>query len=214
MLEGMCQNSNCLSLVYRRRQWKPHSSPLAWKIPWMEEPGRLQSMGSKETDTTMQLHFHFSLSCIGEGNGNPLQCSCLENPGDGGAWWAAVYGVAESDMTEVTQQQQQQHWSTKIRKTQKLTINVQQLLQQFHKVNLWASQMLTSHLICFFISFFLYFEPQQHLSSKFPNHYSLVSGLCLPCFSSSNIINKNTYCSYMSLQLLYEFNSVREVDNL
>ena len=45
---------------------------------------------------TEQLHFHFSLSCIGEGNGNPLQCSCLENPRDGGAWWAAVYGVAQS----------------------------------------------------------------------------------------------------------------------
>ena len=44
---------------------------------------------------TEQLHFHFSLSCIGEGNGNPLQCSCLENPRDGGAWWAAVYGVAQ-----------------------------------------------------------------------------------------------------------------------
>ena len=45
---------------------------------------------------TKRLHFHFLLSCIGEGNGNPLQCSCLENPGDGGAWWAAVYGVAQS----------------------------------------------------------------------------------------------------------------------
>ena len=45
---------------------------------------------------TEQLHFHFSLSCIGEGNGNPLQCSCLEYPRDGGAWWAAVYGVAQS----------------------------------------------------------------------------------------------------------------------
>ena len=50
----------------------PHSSTLAWKIPWMEEPGRLQSMGSLGSDTTEQLHFHFSLSCIGEGNGNPL----------------------------------------------------------------------------------------------------------------------------------------------
>ena len=58
----------------------PHSSTLAWKTPWMEEPGRLQSMGSLESDMTEQLHFHFSLSCIGEGNGNPLQCSCLENP--------------------------------------------------------------------------------------------------------------------------------------
>ena len=75
----------------------PHSSTLAWKIPWMEEPDRLQSLGSrKESDTTERLHFHFSLSCIGEGNGNLLQCSCLENPRDGGAWWAAVYGVAQS----------------------------------------------------------------------------------------------------------------------
>ena len=73
-----------------------HSSTLAWKIPWMEEPGRLQPMGLEESDTTERLHFHFSLSCIGEGNGNPLQCSCLENPRDGGAWWAAIYGVAQS----------------------------------------------------------------------------------------------------------------------
>ena len=74
----------------------PHSSTLAWKIPWTEEPGGLQSMGSLESDTTEWLHFHFSLSCIGEGNGNPLQCSCLENLRDGGAWWAAVYGVIQS----------------------------------------------------------------------------------------------------------------------
>ena len=74
----------------------PHSSTLAWKIPWMEEPGRLQFIGSQESDTTEQLHFHFSLSCIGEGNGNPLQCSCLENPMDGRAWWAAIYGVTQS----------------------------------------------------------------------------------------------------------------------
>ena len=52
--------------------------------------------GCEESDTTERLPFHFSLSCIGEGNGNPLQCSCLENPRDGGAWWAAVYGVAQS----------------------------------------------------------------------------------------------------------------------
>ena len=73
-----------------------HSSTLAWKIPWAEEPGGLQSMGHEQSDTTEHLHFHFSLSCIGEGNGNPLQCSCLEDPRDGGAWWAAVYGVAQS----------------------------------------------------------------------------------------------------------------------
>ena len=72
----------------------PHSSTLAWKIPWTEEPGRLQSM----LDTTERLHFHFSLACIGEGNGNPFKCSCLENPREGGAWWAAVYGVAQTQL--------------------------------------------------------------------------------------------------------------------
>ena len=71
----------------------PHSSTFAWKIPWTEKSGRLQSMGSLESDTTERLHLNFSLSCIGEGNGKPLQCSCLENPKDGEAWWAAVYGV-------------------------------------------------------------------------------------------------------------------------
>ena len=59
----------------------PHSSSLAWKIPWTEEPGRLQSMGLLRVGKTEQLHFHFSLPRIGEGNGNPLQCSCLEKPG-------------------------------------------------------------------------------------------------------------------------------------
>ena len=74
-----------------------HSSTLAWKISWTEEPGRLHSpWGHEESDTTEQLHFHFSLSCIAEGNGNPLQCSCLEKPWDRGAWWAAIYRVAQS----------------------------------------------------------------------------------------------------------------------
>ena len=74
----------------------PQSSTLAWKISWTEEPGGLQSMGSLESNTTERLHFHFSLSCIGEGNGNPLQCSCLENPRDRETWWAAVSVVAQS----------------------------------------------------------------------------------------------------------------------
>ena len=64
-----------------------HSTILAWRIP---------DRGCKESNTTERLPFHFSLSCIGEGNGNPLQCSCLEDPRDGGAWWAAIYGVAQS----------------------------------------------------------------------------------------------------------------------
>ena len=70
----------------------PHSSTLAWKIPWMEEPGRLQSMGSRRVGHDWAT----SLSGIGEGNSNPFQCSCLENPRDRGAWWAAIYGVAQS----------------------------------------------------------------------------------------------------------------------
>ena len=81
------------STQYREKAMAAHSSALAWKIPWTEESGGLQSMGSLESDTTERLHFHFSLSCVGEGNGNPLQCSCLENPRNGEAWWAAVYGV-------------------------------------------------------------------------------------------------------------------------
>ena len=72
----------------------PHSSTLAWKIPWMEEPGRLQSTGSLRVGHNWATSLSFS--CIGEGNGNPLQCSCLMNPRDGRAWWAAVYGVAQS----------------------------------------------------------------------------------------------------------------------
>ena len=65
---------------------KPHGRrSLVGCSPW----------GRKESDTTERLHFHFSLSCIGEGNGNPLQCCCLENPRDRGSWWAAVYGVAQ-----------------------------------------------------------------------------------------------------------------------
>ena len=71
-----------------------HSSTLAWKIPWMEDPGRLQSMGSLGVGHDWAT----SLSCIGEGNGNPLQGSCLENPRDRGAWWTAVCGVAQSWM--------------------------------------------------------------------------------------------------------------------
>ena len=131
------------SQVSLEKAMATHSSTLAWKIPWMEEPDSLQSMGSPrvrhhwatslslftfihwrrkwqptpvflpgesqgrgslvgcrlwgctESDTTATSLSLF-LSCIGEGNGNPLQYSCLENPRDGGAWWAAIYGVAQS----------------------------------------------------------------------------------------------------------------------
>ena len=86
---------NGLLGCFQRRQWHPTPVLLpgksrGWRSlvasPW----------GCRGSDTTERPHFHFSLSCIGEGNGNPLQCSCLENPRDGGAWWAAVYRVAQS----------------------------------------------------------------------------------------------------------------------
>ena len=73
-----------------------HSSTLAWKIHGRRSLVGCSPWGCEEADTTERLHFHVSLSCIGGGNGNPVQCSCLENPRDGGAWWAAAYGVAQS----------------------------------------------------------------------------------------------------------------------
>ena len=87
-----------------RRQWQPTPVFLPGKSHgWRRGMVGCSPWSRKELDTTEWLHFHFSLSCIGEGNDNPLQCSCLENPRDGGAWWAAIYGVAaESDTTEVT----------------------------------------------------------------------------------------------------------------
>ena len=74
----------------------PHSRLLPGKSHGRRSLVGCSLWGRKESDTTERLHFHFSLSCTGEGNGNPLQCSCLENPRDDGAWWAAVYGVAQS----------------------------------------------------------------------------------------------------------------------
>ena len=72
----------CFNMLMEKAM-APHSSSLAWKIPWMEEPGRLQSMGSLGVRHYWATSLHFPLSCTGEGNGNPLQCSCLENPRDG-----------------------------------------------------------------------------------------------------------------------------------
>ena len=79
-----------------RRQWHPTPVLLPGKSHGRRSLVGCSPWGRWESDTTERLHFHFSLSCIGEGNGNPIQCSCLENPRDGGAWWAAVYGVAQS----------------------------------------------------------------------------------------------------------------------
>ena len=80
----------------RRRQWHPTPVLLPGKFHGWRSLVGCSPWGREESDTTERIHFHFSLSCIGEGNGNPLQCSCLENPRDSRAWWAAVYGVAQS----------------------------------------------------------------------------------------------------------------------
>ena len=77
-------------------QWHPTPVLLPGKSHGWRSLVGYSPWGHEESDMTERLQFHFSLSCIGEGNGNPLQCSCLENPGNGGAWWAAVYGVSES----------------------------------------------------------------------------------------------------------------------
>jgi len=108
--ESVCQNllptgDVGLIPVLGRSPGEGNSNPLQYSSTPVLLPGKSHGWrslvgcspwGCQESDTTEQLHFHFSLSCIGEGNGNPLQCSCLENPRDGAAWWEAVYGIAWS----------------------------------------------------------------------------------------------------------------------
>ena len=92
----MCLTGSQVTYGSDWRQWHPTPVLLpGGSCGWRSLVG-CSPWGCWESDTTEWLHFHFSLSCIGEGNGNPLQCSCLDNPRDGGAWWAAVYGVAQS----------------------------------------------------------------------------------------------------------------------
>ena len=86
----------CIFLQKWRRQWHPTPVFLPGKSHGRQSLVGSSPWGRKELDMTERLNFHFSLLCIGEGNGNPLQSSCLENPRDEGAWWAAIYGVAQS----------------------------------------------------------------------------------------------------------------------
>ena len=94
-----CSNYHTLALISHaswRRQWHPTPVLLPGKSHGRRNLVGCSQWGREESDMTERLYFHFSLSCIGEGNGNPLQCSCLENPRDGAAWWAAVYGITQS----------------------------------------------------------------------------------------------------------------------
>ena len=87
--------SDVITISWKRR-WHPTPVLLPGKSHGWRSLVGCSPWGREESDTTEWLHFHFSLSCIGEGSGKPLQCSCLESPRDGGAWWAAIYGVAQS----------------------------------------------------------------------------------------------------------------------
>ena len=95
----------------RRRQWHPTPVLLPGKSHRWRSVVGCGPWGREESDMTEWLHFHFSLSCIGEGNGNPLQCSCLENLRDRGAWWAAVHGIAQS-RTRLKWLSSRHHWVT------------------------------------------------------------------------------------------------------
>ena len=92
----MVSHSLTVTETHWRRQWHPTPVLLPGKSHGRRSLVGCSPWGRWGLDTTQWLHFHFSLSCFGEGNGNPLQCSCLENPRDGGAWWAAIYGVEQS----------------------------------------------------------------------------------------------------------------------
>ena len=121
-----------------------HSSIRAWKIPWTEEPGGLQSMRSWRDGHDWATSLSLFLSCIGEGNGNPLQCSCLENPRDGGAWWATVYGVTQSrtrlkqlsSSSSSIQVRKHQFWKTRIRQNPAQGLNAYCLHWQVDSLSL------------------------------------------------------------------------------
>ena len=85
-----------ISHACKEKEMATYSNTLAWKISWQRSLVGYSPWSCEESDTTEWIHLHFSLSCFREGKGNPLQCSCLENPRDGGVWWAAIYGVSQS----------------------------------------------------------------------------------------------------------------------
>ena len=163
-----------------RRQWQPTLVLLpgqshGWRIlvgcsPW----------GCEESDTTEWLHFHFSFSCVGEGNGNPLQCSCLENPRDGGAWWAVIYGVAQS-----------RTWLKWLSSSSSKTITMINLIMIFHHTKIHSYWLYSSHRtfyncdihfitgsLCLLISLICFFLPVHPTGNRLfvQCFYSIVFG--------------------------------------
>ena len=152
----------------------PHPSTPAWKIPWTEVPGGLQSMGSLRSDMTERLHFHSSVSCIGEENGNPLQCSCLENPRDGAAWWAAVYGVSQS-----------QTWLKQLSSSSMVKLFLKMVPRNWQDI----STILGIFLIVFVVS-----QASLILHSCFS---------CLSCVSISDLLGCCGLLSFMNFEKFY-----------
>ena len=123
----------------RRRQWHPTPVLLPGKSHGQMSLVGCSPWGHEESDTTERLHFHFSLPCIGEGNGNPLQCSCLENHRDGGDWWAAVYGVAQTR----TQLKQLSSSSSRISKKLKMKLSKYESSPRVRKITKTTHKMVS-----------------------------------------------------------------------
>ena len=149
-----------VSPLVQRRQWQPTPVLLPGKSHGRRSLVGCSPWGRWGLDTTERLHFHFSLSCIGKGNGNPLQCSCLENPRDGGAWWAAMY--------EVTQSRTWLKWLSSSRESQ--------FSQSWKKSALNNDYYKFINKLIFFVGFFPYIlENKLFMEENLENEQNLVS---------------------------------------
>ena len=168
--------------MWRRRQRHPTPVFLSGKSHGQRSLVGCSPWGREESDTTERLHFHFSLSCIGEGNGNPLQCSCLENPRDGGVWWAAVCGVAQSRtrLTWLSSSSQLKWYLMVVVCVSLVTNDVEYLLMYlltictsflllllsvsgFCSFNIFGISVFSQTVVCSFISLVVSFDEQKCL---------------------------------------------------
>ena len=165
------------AFLRQRRQWHPTPVLLPGKSHGWRSLEGCSPWGRSGSDTTEQLHFHFSLSCIGEGNGNPLQYSCLENPRDGGAWQAAVYGVTQS--------------RTRLKRLSSSS-------------SLFQKEKIRSGILKEFIYMFLLFAEKFQVPS--PIHMSKSQSACEVTCAASNlgISLQNPPCSPLTSQLALE----------
>ena len=141
-----------------RRQWHPTPVLLPGESHGRRSLVGCSPWGCEELDTTERLHFHFSLSCIGEGNGNPLQCSCLENPREGGAWWAAVYGSHRvgqdwSDLAAAVSENKM-FFSYMIKSTHSFSkiLLARSCFKNLHTLNFWRFHSKTQEYIHMYLS--------------------------------------------------------------